>query len=95
MPKKYRYTQCRALGHNWESVPNRRKAPWGVLMTERCTGPCHGIRENTLDSNYDLSVRVYDLPEDYSDVPPGMTRADWRREHARETRAKLRHLKSA
>lgn len=82
--KQYRYVTCRATGHSWEMIPSTRRPPWGTLLTFCCTD-CGTIREDVIDSIYNLSTRKYYHPDDYKTgtVP----KSDWRRDLVRMNRA--------
>lgn len=62
--EEYKASRCKAIGHPWELIPNARRAPWGSMMTLRCTN-CVSIREDVYDHMGDLTHRVYDQPDWY------------------------------
>lgn len=85
---EYKASRCKSIGHDWDLVPNARRAPWGAMMTLRCT-ECVSIREDIYDLMGNLTHRVYDQPDWYTGVEHH-TKAEWReiyfRHLAREKR---------
>lgn len=82
MPVRYsdaelRASRCKAVGHPWELTPNARRAPWGTMMTLRCTN-CVSIREDIYDLNGELTHRVYNQPDWYTGVEHH-TKEEWRK----------------
>lgn len=73
---EYKASRCKAIGHDWDLVPNNRRAPWGSLMTLRCT-ECHSVREDIYSFNGELTHRVYEQPDWYKDVDQ-YSKAVWR-----------------
>lgn len=73
---KYHYVECRTLGHSWDQIPSTRRPTSGILMTFRCVR-CTSIREDTLNSLYEVVARRYVKPDDYHADRRG--RSDWRR----------------
>lgn len=73
--------RCKAIHHDWDVIPNRRRAPWGTLMTQRCT-TCQSVREDLLtvtgtrngSANYDYSYNYEQLLEHFGDL----TKDEWR-----------------
>lgn len=72
-------SRCKAIGHDWDFVPNARRAPWGTMMTLRCT-ECSSVREDIYDLNGELTHRNYVQPDWYTGVE-NHTKAEWRKIH--------------
>ncbi len=75
------YSQCKAIGHDWDATPNQRRARWGTLLTLRCTC-CGSRREDTIDLNGDVSVRSYVYDDSYLNLPV-LSKAEWRKVYFR------------
>lgn len=81
---KYQFNACRSLGHAWDQIPAHRRPPWGKLLVFRCTR-CFTVREDIVDSNFNLSSRRYTHPDGYkSDKRP---RREWMRDFIRSNKA--------
>lgn len=80
--RKYKFVECRALGHAWKKT-QVRKVSWGFGMSLECTR-CGCVRTDTIDSRGEVSTRRYDQPEGYKN-PEIPERSNYRRELVRRT----------
>jgi hypothetical protein len=69
-------TFCRAIQHHWDIVPNRRRPPWGKMLTVRCEN-CGLVREQIIDGNGRPSHTNYIKPPSHK-LAPTMSRGEWR-----------------
>jgi hypothetical protein len=80
---KYRYVECRALGHSWDQVEDDRTwRQFGVACQFRCTR-CYTVRRDVISpATGELLYRSYSKPDDYAlgsdQVGGAFNRADWR-----------------
>jgi hypothetical protein len=71
------YSPCKAVAHDWDTIPNQRRAPWGTMLTLRCTC-CHSIREDIFDLNGNRTGKAnYIQDDDYKNLP-SLSKAEWR-----------------
>lgn len=80
---RYRYVECRAIGHSWEQIEDDRShKSFGVAMQFRCDR-CTTVRRDVVSTvSGELLYRSYSKPDDYKlgydEVGGYFDRNDWR-----------------